>query len=268
MKLSITVAREASPLAPFVLCGPFDEKIREAAAIGFDAVELHLPDPDEVNPDEILAVCRETGLRISSIGTGLAFLRDGITLTHPDESRRAEAKSRMERFIELGSRLKCVVIIGLMKGQVRDLQSRERYLELFGETVRSLLALAEKKEVTLVLEAVNRYESDIFNTIAETCEFIRAFDSDRLKLHIDTFHMNTEEARIGEAVRAGGKLIGHVHVADSNRRYPGQGHYDFSETIAALKEIGYEGALSVECLGLPTPHEAAVGALGFLRNAV
>ena len=79
----------------------------------------------------------------------------------------------MERFIDLGSQLKCVVIIGLMKGQVRDVQSRDQYLKLFEDTLRSLLILAEEKEVMIVLEAVNRYESDIFNTIAETCTFIR-----------------------------------------------------------------------------------------------
>ena len=268
MKIAITVAREASPLAPFVLRGPFTEAIREAAVIGYDAVELHLPDPGEINAGEILSVCRETNLRISSIGTGLAFLRDGITLTHSVESKRLEAKARMERFIDLGSQLKCVVIIGLMKGQVRDVQSRDQYLKLFEDTLRSLLILAEEREVMIVLEAVNRYESDIFNTIAETCTFIRQLESSKLKLHIDTFHMKMEEARPGDSIRAAGKLIGHVHIADSNRRFPGQGHYDFSETIAALKDIGYEGALSVECLGLPTPREAAQGACHYLRKAL
>ena len=268
MNIAVTAAREAAPHAPIVLRGPLDVAIREAAAIGYDAVELHLPDPAEVNPDEILVVCQQTGIRISSIGTGLAFVRDGLSLTHPDDLRRREAQSRMGRFIDLANRLQCVVIVGLMKGQVRELANRDKYLEIFTLALASLLDMAAAKGVTLVLEAVNRYESDIFNTIAETCSFIGSFHSRWLKLHIDTFHMNMEEDRIAENIRLAGKLVGHVHLADSNRRFPGAGHYDFPATLAALRDIGYDGTLAVECLAWPTPGEAAEGALRYLKDVL
>jgi sugar phosphate isomerase/epimerase len=72
--------------------------------------------------------------------------------------------------------------------------------------------------------------------------------------------MNIEEDQIGQNIIAAGKHIGHVHLADSNRGYPGTGHYDFAETFAALQAAGYRGALAVECLALPTPEIAAQGA--------
>jgi sugar phosphate isomerase/epimerase len=151
---------------------------------------------------------------------------------------------------------------------VRDVGDRQLFEARFIEALEACLPLAEKAGVTLVLEAVNRYESDILNTIAECVRFIERLGSDHLKVHIDTFHMNTEEDRIGENIVAAGKYIGHVHIADSNRHFPGRGHYDFAETISALKTIGYDRALSVECLGLPTPIEAATGAHRFLREAI
>jgi 5-keto-L-gluconate epimerase len=77
--------------------------------------------------------------------------------------------------------------------------------------------------------------------------------------------MNIEEDRIGRNIIAAGKHIGHVHIADSNRGYPGTGHYDFTETIAALKAVGYEGALAIECLAKPTPETAAQGAYDAMR---
>jgi 5-keto-L-gluconate epimerase len=268
MKLAITAVKDAAPLAPFVLRGDFPDAIRQAAEIGFDAVELHIADPAEVDAEEILQACKESRVSISSIGTGLAFLRDGVTLTNPSETVRRDALERIKAFIALGAKFGCVVIIGLIKGQVRDVGDRSLFEARFTEALNTCLAIAEAAGVTLVMEAVNRYESDIFNTIGECVQFIKRLDTPFLKVHIDTFHMNTEEDRIGENIIAAGNYIGHVHIADSNRHFPGQGHYDFAETLAALKQIGYSNALSVECLGLPTPLEAARGAHRFLRDAI
>jgi sugar phosphate isomerase/epimerase len=130
------------------------------------------------------------------------------------------------------------------------------------------LPAARQGGVTLVLEALNRYESDYLNSIEECARFIERFDREHVKLHIDTFHMNIEEDHISRNILAAGRRIGHVHVADSNRGYPGSGHYNFAETIAALRRVGYQGALAVECLGLPTPEEAARGAYRFLHRAI
>ncbi len=268
MKLAITLVREAAPRAPFVLRGAYAETIRHAAEIGYDAVELHSPDPAEVDVGEVEAACDATGLSVSSIGTGLAFTRDGLCLTSPDAAVRQAARSRMRAFVRLGGALNAVVIVGLIKGQARNCGDFSAYRRFLSEALDDCLAVARQCGATVVLEAVNRYESDVLNTIGECVEFIERFDTDHLKLHIDTFHMNMEEDHIGANIVAAGRHIGHVHVADSNRAYPGCGHYDFSETIAALREIDYRGALSVECLALPTPKEAARGAYRFLRRAM
>ncbi|SFF37709.1 Sugar phosphate isomerase/epimerase [Paenibacillus algorifonticola] len=266
MKLAVTIVQEASQAAPFVLRGNFEASIKKAAEIGYDAVELHIADPSEVNLEAIQTACSLHGVSVSSIGTGLAFLRDRITLTHPDADVRKEAIKRMLSFIQFASKLDCVVIIGLIKGIIKDNGDGQHYHQLLNEAMLTCIAAAEQAEVTLVVEAVNRYESDFLNTIEESIIFVDRFHSERLKIHIDTFHMNMEEDSAGANIKKAGKRIGHVHIADSNRRYPGKGHYDFSETISALKEIGYSGALSVECLSLPTPVEAATGAHHFMRG--
>ena len=87
--------------------------------------------------------------------------------------------------------------------------------------------------------------------------------SANLKLHIDTYHMNIEEDQIGRNIAAAGRHIGHVHIADSNRGYPGTGHYDFMETIAALKAIGYRGALACR---VPGNADSGVGGAGRIRR--
>ena len=123
-----------------------------------------------------------------------------------------------------------------MKGLVKESTNRTEYERRPDGGVGGLSACGPASGVTLVLEAMNRYESDVLNTIEECVRTIEQFGSAHLKLHIDTYHMNIEEDRIGPNIIAAGKHIGHVHIADSNRGYPGTGHYDFAETIAALKQ--------------------------------
>jgi sugar phosphate isomerase/epimerase len=266
MKLAITIVKEATAQAPLVFRGRYVDAIRQAAQIGYDAVELHVADPAEVNVRELRETCDASGVTVSSIGTGLAQVRDGLTLTHRDEQVQQRALARLQKFVRLGGELGSVVIVGLIKGNVKDCADRSTYERLLTEALDACLAVARESGATLVLEAMNRYESDILNTMEECVRYIEGFDSENLKLHIDTYHMNIEEDRIGRNIASAGRHIGHVHIADSNRGYPGLGHYNFAETIAALKAAGYSGALAVECLAKPTPELAARGAYEFLRG--
>jgi sugar phosphate isomerase/epimerase len=268
MKLAITMANQATPQAPLVLRGQYSESIRLAAQIGYDAVELHVADPSQVDAAGLEKACAASGIPVSSIGTGLAFVREGLTLTSRDEAVRRRAIARLKAFVDLGSQLQSLVIIGLIKGQAGDCANRATYDRLLTEALAECISTASQHGVTLVLEALNHYECDCLNTIDECLRFIETFHSKHLKLHIDTYHMNIEEDRIGRNIQAAGAHIGHVHLADSNRWSPGSGHYDFAETIRALKAVRYAGVLSVECLALPTPQQAARSAYQFMRNLI
>ncbi|MGH9616901.1 MAG: TIM barrel protein [Acidobacteriaceae bacterium] len=268
MQLAVTMVKEAPEQVPLVLRGDYAGSIELAARIGYDAVELHVADPAEVDAGQILDACQTSGLTVSSIGTGLASVRDGLTLTCQEEGVRQRAIDRLQEFIRLGSELGAVVIVGLIKGMARDCRGRTEYKRHLTAALKECLAVAQESGVTLVLEAMNRYESDVLNTIDECVRYIEGFTSERLKLHIDTYHMNIEEDRIGRNIVAAANHIGHVHIADSNRAYPGLGHYNFAETIAALNAAGYDGALAVECLARPTAEQAARESFEFLRGAL
>ena len=268
MKLAVTIVKEAAAQAPLVLRGDYTDSIRKAAQIGYDAVELHVADPAEVDVGEVRAVCEVTGVGVSSVGTGLAYVREGQSLTSRHEEVRRRAIARMQSFLQLGAEFGSVVIVGLIKGLVKDSRDRIEYERHLTEALDACLPVARNLGVTLVLEAMNRYESDILNTMDECVRTIERFDSEHLKVHIDTYHMNIEEDQIGRNIVAAGRHIGHVHLADSNRGFPGTGHYDFAETIAALRTVGYQGALAVECLPKPTPEVAARGAYEAMRAVI
>jgi 5-keto-L-gluconate epimerase len=111
--------------------------------------------------------------------------------------------------------------------------------------------------VTLLLEPINRYETNFVNTAAEGIALLEEIGEPSMKLLLDTFHMNIEERTLAGALRAAGDRLGYVHIADSNRRAPGQGHIDFPAVMSALDAIAYRGMLVAEILPLPDDVEAA-----------
>jgi D-psicose/D-tagatose/L-ribulose 3-epimerase len=105
---------------------------------------------------------------------------------------------------------------------------------------------AKNAGVDLVLEIVNRFETNLLNTTAQGLDFIAATGSDHVRLHLDTFHMNIEEANPSAAIRLAGDKIGYFHIGESNRGYLGDGVIDFDRTFDALLDIGYARDVTFE----------------------
>ena len=265
MKFSVTCALDTGEKTPVVLRGTYKECIETASRIGYDAVEIHTGDPQEIDPDVLKELLTRFHMKLSSIGTGPAYGNYGLSLSSEDEEIRQQAIAKIKDHIRLAKDFGAVVILGLIKGLKKDCCSQERYYELLDRSMRECITEAERENVLLVFEIINRYESDVLNTIEEGIDYIRRFDSDRIKLHIDSFHMNIEETDIPSAVIKAGKNIGHVHIADSDRWYAGHGHFDFAGMVDALKEIGYQGVLSLESYKFPEPEVAAARNLEYFE---
>jgi len=100
--------------------------------------------------------------------------------------------------------------------------------------------IGKKAGVDIVLEIVNRFETNLLNTAAQGLEFIRETGSDHVSLHLDTFHMNIEEVDPAMAIRLAGDKVGYFHVGESNRGYLGDGVIDFDRIFDALVDIDYQ----------------------------
>ncbi|MGP3973744.1 sugar phosphate isomerase/epimerase family protein [Streptomyces sp. 8N114] len=106
---------------------------------------------------------------------------------------------------------------------------------------------ARAEGVTLFLEPLNRYEDHMVNRLEQAAELIRTVGLDSVRIGIDSYHMNIEEADPPAAILAAAPYIGHAQVSDSNRYQPGAGHLDWSAWLGALDSAGYSGCLAVEC---------------------
>lgn len=257
MKSAITIA-----LVPDITYGPWvywhhlEEGMQKAAALGFDAVELFTKDAS-LDTRHILELCTNHRLRIAAVGTGAGKVIHGLTLTDADISVRKRAITFIEEMIHFGAVFGAPAIIGSMQGNVAG-AGKEETLQWLATALTSLGEKAKNLGVPLIYEPLNRYETNLFNTLGDAAAFLTAHQLENVKLLADLFHMNIEETDMAKALIANARHLGHVHFADSNRRAIGMGHTDMQAVSDALKQIDYKGYVSAEVFPLPDTDSAAL----------
>jgi sugar phosphate isomerase/epimerase len=267
LRLSVAIADTAALPNTFVVFRGFESSIRKAAALGFGGVELAVKTADDVDRAKSRQWLEESGLQVSCISTGQVYAGLGLSFTDPDPVRRRRIRDIFIGLIELAEEFGQLINIGRARGPIgaapRD-EAESRFIEM----ARDLCDGAAQRNVTLVIEPVNRYELDFINTLAEGVDLIGKVDRRNLKLMPDVFHMNIEDSSIeGELIRHIDQ-IAYIHFADSNRLAPGWGHLDFPRLIAALERAGYRGWAAVEILPKPDPDSAARQAVQFLQPII
>ncbi len=263
MKLSLAIAGKNALPSAFVVFRGFDESIPRAAQLGYHGVELALKNAAEIEPARLDTLLRENALEVSCISTGQVYAETGYMFTDPDADRRSTLRRLFIDFIDLAASYGRLVNIGRVRGRIGD-DGKEAAERRFLEMVGDLCEYAAKKDVTLILEPVNRYEINFINSVEEGAELLARAKIPNLKLMPDVFHMNIEDVTIGGELAKHIADVAYIHFADSNRRAPGWGHTDFAEIFRSLAGAGYEGWCSVEIFPIPDPDAAARQAALFL----
>jgi sugar phosphate isomerase/epimerase len=269
LKLSVTVCLipEAKG-GPFIFWDDLPGSIVKAAALGYDAVELFPPEPDALDPKVVNALVAPHKLAVSAVGSGAGWVRHKLSLTNPDPAHRQKARAFVRNLIDFAAELNSPVIVGSMQGRWGDGVSKDAALGYLGEALMELGEHAAKRKQVLLYESINRYETNLINTIEDAARFLNGLRTSSVKLLADLFHMNIEEVDIAAAIQAGGPLIGHVHLADSNRRPAGLGHTKFTPIVKALRQINFNGYLAAEAFPYPNPDEAAKQTVKAFRGMI
>jgi sugar phosphate isomerase/epimerase len=265
-KYSVTVTNRASRKVPVLLGGNINDCIEKAKSIGYDAIELHYSHPNEMNVSEAAKVLKNLNIQVSGIATSSTYVVHKLSLTDDSDIIREAAIKRVNEYVDRAMQLSSTVIIGCVRGNIKAHCDVDVYLNRLSESLKKVSVYAEARNVPIVLEAINRYENNFLNTALETLNFIKASKIPNLKILLDTFHMNIEEADICNSIFETREHIGYIHFSDSNRMYPGAGHIDFKAIINTLNDIGYEGYISAECLPLPDGDSAAKAWMKYLHT--
>ncbi len=268
MEIGVSLSPTQSQFAPILFAGHLDQGLETASALGYAGVELSLRDSTQIDLDSLLEKMRRYRLKVYAIATGQTWVTDGCSFYHADGDRREKTVERVRNHIALAAELHCMVIIGGIRGKILfSSESEKEELERQGTSaIARCLEHAEKRSVTLLLEPINRYETNVVNTLEEGLRMIRRLGSSRFKLLPDTFHMNIEEESIPESILHAGGEIAYVHLADSNRLSPGWGHIDFPAIAAALKTIPYDGPLGIEVISRTDDRSAMRQAISYVKS--
>lgn len=264
MKLAIAIASKNAIPSAFVVWRGFETAIKKAKAAGYHGVELALCSEEEYRRENIKQILVDTGMNVSCISTGQVFAKDRLYFTHEDPDIRKRTIETFKGLIRVAGELGAMVNIGRARGSLTEKRSLEETENIFCDGLYQLLPDMEKYGVCVVIEPVNRYEINYLNTTDQVCALLRRLGENRFGVMPDVFHMNIEDDDICGSLKRNAKYIKYVHLADSNRYYPGRGHLNFKSIVETLSSVGYNGWCAVEILPDPEPDIAAVNAANYL----
>ncbi len=242
-------AKQAQAKILFGLCaGP--EKAEKLKEIGFDFIEGGVssflkPDMPDAEYAPQLAKLRACALPIRSCN---GFIPSKFKLTGPDLAHEAAidyAAKACERADEIG--LSCIVLGSGGARKVPDGFDLGKGKAQFVDFCRKLGDRIEKRSVTIVLEPLNKGETNLLNSVDEGVGYVDAVQSPRIRLLADFYHMMREQEG-PDSIRKAGARLRHCHIAELEKRMaPGTKGEDFTGFLRALKDIGYVGGVSCEC---------------------
>ncbi|MCA9102331.1 MAG: sugar phosphate isomerase/epimerase [Planctomycetales bacterium] len=143
--------------------------------------------------------------------------------------------------------------LGVFSGAGPTADERKRAVD----SMREVAEHAATCGVTLALEYLNRFECYLLNCATDAVSFVREVDHPNCRVMYDTFHANIEEKNIPKAIRTVEPVLAHVHISENDRGTPGTGNVAWDESFDTLREIGYDGWLTIEAFGLALPALAA-----------
>ncbi|MEM2926310.1 MAG: sugar phosphate isomerase/epimerase family protein [Candidatus Bathyarchaeia archaeon] len=232
-------------------------------SLGFDGVEVFLwqlkADEKDAVVRRLRDLSRDYGLRISDIGGGPSLVDMGI------QAKAEESIERGREFLSIARSLDSPISL-MPSFRAPPEVKREEILERAAQNLRKLDRFAQMEEVDIVIEPLNRYETNLLRTMEETVKFIEGLGTERVRLMADLYHMNIEEASLPFALRRTGGLLDHVHVSENHGGLPGTGTIPYGEVFRILKSMGYKGFVSIEFHGYQGDIFEGYGkALSYLR---
>ena len=242
-------------------CAYTVESSKEA---GFDLVEFPVFSPDQMDIPAIVSSLEANDME-ATCSLGLGFDND-INSDDPESVARGEETlmSALTFAQDIGAKYLGGVIFSALGpyGHPPTAVSRENSQAV----ITRLAEKAKAAGITVGLEFVNRYESNLLNTSAQTVEYIKECDTDNLVVHLDSYHMNIEENNFRDPVFDAGDLLGYVHIGENHRGYLGQGHVDFPELFKALVDAEYDGIITFESFSSKVVDEDLTTTLRIWRN--
>lgn len=241
-----------------------EHAITSAAKAGYDLIEVPALDPSRIDTALTRRLLEENGLQ-----AGVSL---GLTLDTDINSENAASVSKGRDTLMaalavcdgIGARYLGGVLFGALAKYPGPTTPKARANS--AAVIKELAQEARGLGITVGLEFVNRYESNLLNTVEQTLDFMDLVGESNVVVHADVYHMNIEERNFRDPILLCGELLGYVHIGESNRGYLGEGTIDFEEVFGALVDINYTGPMTFESFSSAVVDPQLSNTLAVWRN--
>jgi D-psicose/D-tagatose/L-ribulose 3-epimerase len=235
----------------FIWVSPFSNRtldlIDRVRSFGFDLIEICIEDPETIDVASIRDRTKQAGVGVTICGA-FGPTRD---MSSEDGAIQKSALAYLERCIDYAAALGSPFVSGPMYAAVGNTRlldpgARAAQWERAVGNLRRAAAYARERSVKLAVEPLNRFETDLVNTVDQGLRLVDEIGADNVGLLLDTFHMNIEEKDLPAAIRrAAGRII-ELHACSNDRGTPGEDHQPWPEIVAALRDARYDGPVVIE----------------------
>ena len=238
----------------FIWTEYFTEKdlplIEKAKSLGFEVVDIGILNPAALENFPTKGVkekAKAAGIEVVILSP---MSRDA-NLIDPDPAIRKNAIEFLKKLVDVSVEVGSKIVAGEICEAVGYLTGEPRTKDEWNWSVEGMrevgLYAKDTSDVDLAVEVVNRFETHFLNTAKDAVKYCKDVGTGNVKVHLDSYHMIREETSFKEAVEVCGKeFLGYVHVCENNRGIPGTGLVPWEEFFRALKNIDYQGALTIE----------------------
>lgn len=221
---------------------PLPDIASRIQALNYDGLTLTI-DPERDTAVAVIETLHTHNLSLFAIAP------PEVDVAHPDTAVRQQAIATYLKLVDLAAELeRPLLIVRGMKGRNRPLASLDEEMGWLETAVHQIAQFADQKEIRLVIEVLNRYETHLINTGGAALALVDKIGLDNVGVMLNAFHMNIEEQDAASVMRQAGDRLWLFAMSDSNRRAIGQGHIKLGNHLWALEDIGYAGPIILECL--------------------
>lgn len=238
--------------------------VNKTAELGFDIIEISAPDPKALDIAFTARQLDKAGIR-ANLSLGLDAESD---ISSGDPARVRAGEARLRDVIAAAGDLGASHVCGILYSAFQKYAEPPRAAGIAGavEVLSRVGEEAARHGITLGLEVVNRYETNVLNTAVQGVELCRMIGLPNVRIHLDSYHMNIEEADMELAIVDAGEHLGYFHIGESNRGYLGAGSVDFPRIFNGLARIDYSGPIVFESFSSTVVGQPLCGILGIWRN--
>lgn len=220
--------------------------------VGYDGVECLIGSPDEKAYQRFGNHAADIGLEVTTV----FVVGKDENPVNPSPAIRAKSLDRIKWAIDRGQAMQAGIIAGPFHsahGVFAQHAPQDNEYAWSAEVLHAAGEYASQAGIVLALEAVNRFECYLCNTMEQLNSLVNKTAHPNVKAMYDTHHANIEEKKARAAIQTIAPVLAHVHISENDRGTPGDGHVQWDETFSALAEINYSGWLTIEAFSRNDP---------------